>query len=116
MPSSAQTKPSKDSVIIFRCKDIVSPRPTDIHPDHVVFRQLDHTAGTRHLATFIWQIGVIQRHYFLSVLDDSTLSTPIHRCMHSEVIDAIQRAGEGACVWTVAFSLIDQHSGKLQYS
>lgn len=115
MPST-QTKPSKDSVIIFCCKDIVSSRPPDLHPDLVIFRQLDHTADTRHLATFIWQIGVIQRHYFLSVLDNSTLSTSVHRCMHVEVIEPIQRAGEEACAWTIGSSLIDQHSGKLQCS
>lgn len=111
-----QTNPSKDSVIIFSCKDIVSARPPDIHPDLIIFRQFDHTADTGHLATFIRQRGVVQRHYFLSIFEYSTLSTPIHRQMHSEVIETIHGALEDACVTTVAFSLVDQYSLKLQDS
>merc|ERR1712035_36371 len=116
LKSLTQSNPSKDSVIIFSCKNIVSARPPDIHPDIIIFGQFDHAAGTGHLATFIRQSGVIQRDYFLSFLVYSTLSTPIHRHMHSEVIEAIHGAGEDPCVRVVASSLIDQHSGKLQDS
>ncbi len=114
--SSAQTKPSKDRVVVFSCKDIVSAWAPDIHPDLVSFTQFDHTADTGHLATFIRQRGVIQRHYFLSIFEYSTLPKPIHRHMHSEVIEAIHGAGEDARARTVASSLVDQHSLKLQDS
>ena len=87
-----QTKPRKDSVIILTCKDIIPARPPDIHPDLISHRQSDHTAFTGLLATFVRKGGVIQRHYFLSILENSTLSTPIHRDMHGEVIEAIHRA------------------------
>ncbi len=104
--SSTQMKPSKDRVIVFSCKDIVSVWPPDFHPDLVFFTQFDHTADTGHLATFIGQRGVIQRHYFLFILEYSTLCTPIHRHMHSEVIEAVHGAGEDARVRTVASSLV----------
>lgn len=114
--SSTQTNPNKHSVIIFSCKDIVSSRTPDINPDCISLWQFDHAADTGHLATFLRQGGVIQRHYFLSIFVYSTLSTPIDRCMHSEVIEAIQGAGEDAGAGTVASSLVDQHSAKLQDS
>lgn len=112
----AQTNPCKDSVIILSCKDIVSVRPPELHTDLVVLRQFDDAAHTCHLATLIRQSGVIQRHHLLPIFVYTTLSTPIHRHMHSEVIEAIHGAGEDTCVRTVASSLVDQHGGKLQDS
>lgn len=38
----------------------------------------------------------------------------MHRHVHSEVIESLQRAGEDACVGTVGISLVHQHIDKLQ--
>lgn len=113
---STQTNPDKDSVIIISCKDVIPVSPPQIHPDIVPLRQFDYTADTSHLATLVWEGGVIQRHHFLSILVYGTLSTPIHRCVQGEVVESVHRAGEDACVRAVAVSLIEHHVGKYQDS
>ena len=63
----------------------------------------------------IYQAGRCETSTLLS-LHDGTLSTAMHRGVHSEVVDAVPGAGEDAWLRTGAVSLIEQHSGEHQDS
>lgn len=59
---------------------------------------------------------MVHRSQTLSVLKNGALSPPVHRHVHGEVIEPLQRAGEDACVRAVGFSLVDQHIHELQHT
>lgn len=114
--SSAQTDPDEDGVVVLCGKDVVPSGPPHVHA-HLVFEgQLDHAADAGHLATFLRQRGVIQRHNLLFIFVYGTPPTAVHRRMHGEVIEALPGAAEDACVADVAPSLVEQHSVELQDS
>lgn len=57
---------------------------------------------------------MVHRSQTLSVLKNGALSPSVHRHVHGEVIEPLQRAGEDARVRAVGFSLVDQHIHELQ--
>lgn len=57
---------------------------------------------------------MVHRSQTLSVFKNGALSPPVHRHVHGEVVEPVQRAGEDARVRAVGLSLVDQHIHELQ--
>lgn len=113
---STQANPREHGVVVLSGEDVVPPGAPHVHPHPVLDGEPHHAAGAGHLAAFVRQRGVIQRHQLCVVLDNGALSAPVRRRVEGEVVEALFGAGEDARFAVVAAALVEQHRGELEHA